>query len=47
MVLVSKGMTDKSCIVPFILYANFSEKYTPPRVVGDLTGVGELEYGKT
>ena len=35
-------MTDRSLTIPFILYAKVSEKYTPPRVVGELTGMGEF-----
>ena len=38
----NNGTIDKSSTVPLILYAKVSEKYTPPLVVGELTGVGEL-----
>jgi len=42
MVFDNNGMTDRSLTIPFILYANVSEKYTPPLVVGELTGIGEF-----
>lgn len=42
MVFDNNGTIDRSLTIPFILYANVSEKYTPPLVVGELTGIGEF-----